>query len=1519
MGPDKIPSEAIKHADLLWIKGRPKITAAKILSVVCQTKHLDPKDIVLRIAEVLPLETRRLSDLDYYQDKVIAVEAIYKAQLSARLARSQPEPSRRPLQDVSNLHIRSAESSPSGCAKASATPNTATPKTRGSLQFKSSNRVTNASPSPHMSRRSTAEPVISSSRPIIEGPVSTANTSTKSTYPPLSHPDMDDATLVTFMDFASERREVHRRFHSMHPKSIEQTEADTAQEWNSLGQVAKSHFKSRAFQIARKATFIGSIPHGLQLICSIRSFWTFYYLRLEQERRVGLDPHRDAMSHTQFFERILSDWDVAPLPVRLHYMNSNIAELVKDPIKLPDPVPEQAVASGSDAGDHVKAKQEVRGSDSVHSAPGLVEPAVEAPQLFNIRDLFAVATPEELEKGTDAGVQLLDRIRNTLSSQEGSQDITQWIQNINNVAKQAERSKTVVGVVGNTGAGKSSVINAILEEERLVPTNCMRACTAVVTEISYNFEETPYRAEIEFITVESWKNELNVLFQDLLDGNGSVSRESANEDTEAGVAYAKIKAVYPKLTKEDIAHSSVEKLMKNESVSRLLGSCKSFSSSDGLKFYKDLQYYVDSKEKSTGRGKDKEKDKKPREMEFWPLIKVVRLYVKADALSTGAVIVDLPGVHDSNQARAAVAQGYMKQCTGLWIVAPITRAVDDKAAKFLLGESFKRQLKMDGGFSTVTFICSKTDDISLTEAQDSLGLEQEMGDLWRKSDQLNKEKKFHQQQVKDLTEAKDDFGAALEAADEELDVWEKLKDDLSDGLTVYAPKSGFSKKRKRGSNDQACKRSKRESDDSDGDFSDDESGSEIESEKSDDEDNDRRVPLTDEDIQTKISELKTTKKEGRRERLKLDDSIKAVRAKVSGLQAKLNEIEAEMSSICISGRNDYSKGAIQQDFASGIKELDQELAEEEDAANFNPDIDARDYDAVARSLPVFCVSSRAYQKLQGRLKKDSMVPGFKNINETEVPQLQAHCKKLTEAGRQATSRRFLNSLSQLLNSLKLWSSSDGTNRNMSVAQRGREAAVLQDRFQRLDNDIERAIKSVCMSVRTEFHDQIYDQFDTAIHSAINAAEPTVNQWGAPVNRADRAAGGLHYMTYKAICRRDGVYTNAQGLHDFNTQLTDPMLKVFAPNWERCFNRRVPSIMADLSHTVGIALDSFHKITEDQTTKNGGSIATFQMLKQQLHTYKQTFKDIGSSARDDVIKKQKDINREFTPVIAQAMAWAYDSCTAESGSGSFMRMRNAMSQHVGQEKNNMFYASTQAVQNQLKKMVSGVEEDMLAKADEVFMAIKRDYTSAVLGDNSLSSSTILPRGQRVMREDVLSIVEDAERIFERVAAGKELDEEEQDGSVAEEDSNKADLKVEDAPTSESVPKTEHVETSIFDNDHSSLPHTPADRTSSPVKREPSQQNLLPPSQNDPQQGLSTTSEPLSSSAIPRDHHHHHHESSNSPDHGERFHTPKTANSTPLADEVDSSNATRRKENSEPAIAAAADDDGGGTDKSSIEFV
>lgn len=130
----------------------------------------------------------------------------------------------------------------------------------------------------------------------------------------------------------------------------------------------------------------------------------------------------------------------------------------------------------------------------------------------------------------------------------------------------------------------------------------------------------------------------------------------------------------------------------------MLGTVKDLDYDNASDFYQALQRHVDSKEKvrKPTLGRNLFEPKSASSVDYWPLIKVVRLCVKSPALETGAVIVDLPGVHDSDQARAAVTQRYMKECTRLWIVAPIKRVVDDKSAKTLLGGIFECQLKVDG-------------------------------------------------------------------------------------------------------------------------------------------------------------------------------------------------------------------------------------------------------------------------------------------------------------------------------------------------------------------------------------------------------------------------------------------------------------------------------------------------------------------------------------------------------------------------------------------------------------------------------------------------------------------------------------------------------------------------------------------------------------------------------------------------------------------------------------------------------
>jgi len=99
------------------------------------------------------------------------------------------------------------------------------------------------------------------------------------------------------------------------------------------------------------------------------------------------------------------------------------------------------------------------------------------------------------------------------------------------VLEKATETKTVIGMVGLTGAGKSSAANALLDEERLVPTSCMRACTAVITEISYNQGAESYRAEIDFVDAEDWRYEVQILFDEILESNEDVAEN--NESTYA--------------------------------------------------------------------------------------------------------------------------------------------------------------------------------------------------------------------------------------------------------------------------------------------------------------------------------------------------------------------------------------------------------------------------------------------------------------------------------------------------------------------------------------------------------------------------------------------------------------------------------------------------------------------------------------------------------------------------------------------------------------------------------------------------------------------------------------------------------------------------------------------------------------------------------------------------------------------------------------------------------------------------
>ena len=242
--------------------------------------------------------------------------------------------------------------------------------------------------------------------------------------------------------------------------------------------------------------------------------------------------------------------------------------------------------------------------------------------------------------------------------------------------------KVLIGFLGVTGAGKSSLINALLEYEDLLPADDEKACTAVCVEIGWNPGDDPanaFQARIDRISEDDWRIELEKLFQDISDQAQNKDGEDGEPDLERDMriktAFQKLKCVYPHIRNvQDLKSLTVNDLLQHPNVKNVLGQPKRFSKQYLEEFSSAIKPYIDSTSSKEGGGKS---------FAQWPLVKVVRLIVKSRILKDGIILVDLPGSMDTNYSRSAVADNYQKNLTVTCVVAPTARAASDKPVSYI--------------------------------------------------------------------------------------------------------------------------------------------------------------------------------------------------------------------------------------------------------------------------------------------------------------------------------------------------------------------------------------------------------------------------------------------------------------------------------------------------------------------------------------------------------------------------------------------------------------------------------------------------------------------------------------------------------------------------------------------------------------------------------------------------------------------------------------------------------------------
>lgn len=693
-------------------------------------------------------------------------------------------------------------------------------------------------------------------------------------------------------------------------------------------------------------------------------------------------------------------------------------------------------------------------------------------------------SPEEALKEGSKMVKAIDaNLKNVKLGSKMRQEV--WRKELSTLKKQTSPT-TLIAVCGETGAGKSSLLNAILDDN-IVPTSGMRACTAVVTEIAYHSKPT-IEADVSFLTETEWKEELGILIDDLVDEDGHL-RRLTDLKSDAGIAWSKVHAVYPKLTAENLLRMKVDDVVAyDENVRKMLGATKTVSAKNSKAFATEINKYIDSKDRKSKKDKKKKADEETmmdkvrkaagkeasrfsggktnvEDIEWWPLIRTVRVRCHSKALSTGAVLVDLPGVADANAARSSIARDYMKKCDCIWVLAPIQRAVDNQSAKNLLGDAFRMQLMMDGNYSShiITFIASKCDDISCSEVKRALNL-QDDDELIEIEDRLDeyagetKEWKKKKALADDLVKGIEDelkhlrpllkeYKEHLRCLKEGLPFEHKLTGKKAEAAA--AAKQGKKRKNARGGKKGSSKRRRSgndsdedvemESGDSMSDFIDDDDDdsdaeSDVESNKDSEEDSDAEEKDSDaEDSDTDESNAKSSDMEDDDDDEVTEESLEAIikeksatlteqRAKLTEARAQkkeaidrlaklkkaIDKTQRQKNAYCSKKRSEYSRGTLKEDFRLGMKDLDDAVAEERDPDNFDPTQNVRDYDAI--DLPVFTASSRDYVRLKNIVKGDGDPSCFDNVEDTGIPALQDWCHKLTLSSRETATQRFFEHL-----------------------------------------------------------------------------------------------------------------------------------------------------------------------------------------------------------------------------------------------------------------------------------------------------------------------------------------------------------------------------------------------------------------------------------------------------------------------------------------------------------------------------
>ncbi|KAH0425848.1 hypothetical protein CcaCcLH18_10717 [Colletotrichum camelliae] len=307
---------------------------------------------------------------------------------------------------------------------------------------------------------------------------------------------------------------------------------------------------------------------------------------------------------------------------------------------------------------------------------------------------------------------LMSRLARVLGSSPLHIDPDSAIKRLHKRAKDLSRfqcpSTRTVGFVGDSGVGKSSLLNSLLHQQGLARTsNSGAACTCVVTEYHYD-DRDDFQVDVELFSQDDLMKQVT----DLLQSYRRFHLHAEEMTVADGLEEAKEHAAVARDTFRALFRGRLENeaFLATEPEARVLSTLRRWLQ-DGVPRLGGSHFRSSKEGCSDFLIQLTSEAPGAQGPAIWPFVRKIKVFLDAHILSKGLVLVDLPGLRDLNSARRSITERYLLECDEVLAVCNIGRATTD------VGVASVFELARRAGLSNVGIVCTRSDDIQAAEAK----------------------------------------------------------------------------------------------------------------------------------------------------------------------------------------------------------------------------------------------------------------------------------------------------------------------------------------------------------------------------------------------------------------------------------------------------------------------------------------------------------------------------------------------------------------------------------------------------------------------------------------------------------------------------------------------------------------------------------------------------------------------------------------------------------------------------------